>query len=419
MNPVPHTIRFLSGVFVVWGCLLCRSIAAPNPSTNSSLLEFIDTGFENASPVWYEIDTNGTIQVHLLYDHERSSPNRAAGHFHFQLHAPTGSTLTLELRNLDNIWNRQHGSVARELKAAVVSTNGRDWTSIPLETFETNRTRMTVTMPGPALYVARVEPYRLSDLERLLAEIPNHPAVEVTPIGKTVAGREIEIVRIGNPEAAHHVFLRARAHPWEAGSSWVVEGVIRRLLRDDADSKNFLRHYCVWILPMANKDGVALGRTRFNLRGKDLNRNWDKPADGYLSPENHALEKWLDQQIAAGRKPGLALELHNDGNGMLHISRPPVPDLEGYLHRMARLEQLLRKHTWFTEGSTSPAFRNSGTLGEGWLSRYGIDAAVHEFNCNWIAGRNKPALGKHWIEYGESLAKVFYEYFQAKSRSER
>ena len=25
---------------------------------------------------------------------------------------------------------------------------------------------------------------------------------------------------------------------------------------------------------MANKDGVALGRTRFNLRGKDLNRDW-------------------------------------------------------------------------------------------------------------------------------------------------
>ena len=26
---------------------------------------------------------------------------------------------------------------------------------------------------------------------------------------------------------------------------------------------------------MANKDGVARGGTRFNLRGKDLNRNWD------------------------------------------------------------------------------------------------------------------------------------------------
>ena len=47
---------------------------------------------------------------------------------------------------------------------------------------------------------------------------------------------------------------------------------------------------------------------------------------------------------------------------------------------MTVLEELLRQHTWFTEGSTNAAFRNAGTLGDGWLERYGIDAAVHEFN---------------------------------------
>ena len=408
MNSGLHRIRCVLVLLLIYGWLVPRGFAAT--------LEFIDTSFENASPVWYEIETNGTIQVHLLYDHERSSPNRAAGHFHFRVHAPTGSKLTLEFRNLENVWNGQQSSISRELKAAVISTNGRDWSSIPLETFETNRTRMTVTMPGPSLYVARVEPYRISDLDNLIKEIRKHELVEITTIGRTVGGRDLEIVRVGDPEAKHHVFLRARAHPWEAGSSWVAEGMIRCLLRKDAEAAKFLKRYCVWILPMANKDGVALGRTRFNLRGKDLNRNWDKPADLELAPENHALEKWLERQIAAGRKPELALELHNDGNGKLHISRPPVANLEEYLRRMERFEQLLRKHTWFTEGSTSPAFRNSGTLGEGWLLRYGIDAAVHEFNCNWIAGRNDYASAKYWIEYGESLAKVFYEYLESTDR---
>jgi hypothetical protein len=41
-------------------------------------LEFIDTGFENASPLWYDIVEN-VVRIHLLYDHERASPNRAAG----------------------------------------------------------------------------------------------------------------------------------------------------------------------------------------------------------------------------------------------------------------------------------------------------------------------------------------------------
>src|SRR5438309_2663452 len=374
-------------------------------------LEFIDTSFENAAPVWYDFAPDGTVLVHLLYDHERSSPNRAAGHIHFQLHAKPGSRLTLEFMNLDNVWNGVSGSVARELKAVVVSEDGRAWKSVPLESLPENRVRLHLEMPGPRLYVARVEPYRLSDLEQFLAGIRTNRLVQVTAIGKTVQGRELEIVRVGNPQAPFRVFLRARAHAWEPGGNWVVEGLVHRLLKDDEEARKYLERYCVYILPMANKDAVALGRTRFNFQGKDLNRNWDKPADPQLTPENFALEKWLEGMVKAGRAPHLAMELHNDGRGLLHISRPPIPELSRYLERMATLEELLRKHTWFTEGSTKESFRNSGMLGDGWLERYGIDAVVHEFNCNWIAGLKDYPSAKHWQTYGEKLATVLYEYF--------
>jgi predicted deacylase len=276
--------------------------------------------------------------------------------------------------------------------------------------------RLPIEMPGTRLYVARIEPYRLSDLDRLLASIRKNRLVEITPIGRTVQGRELEIVRVGDKRAPHRVFIRARAHPWETGGNWVVEGLIHRLLRGDADAKKFLQRYCVYILPMANKDGVARGGTRFNLQGKDLNRNWDKPADAQFAPENAALEKWLEKMDRAGQRPHLAMDLHNDGSGKLHISRPPVPQLEQHLARMARLEELLRKHTWFTEGSTKASFRNPGSLGDGWLERFGIDAVVLEFNCNWIAGLNDYALGRHWQTFGEKLAEVFHEYFGATRR---
>jgi hypothetical protein len=376
-------------------------------------LEFIDTGFENASPLWYDGRPDGAIFVHLVYDHERSSPNRAAGHIHFRLHARTGSKLTLEFRNLENVYNGRRASVANELKVVVVSEDGRSWRPIPLEQFPGDRVRLTVTMPGPHLYVARVEPYRLSDLETWLEAIKRNPLVEVTTIGKTAEGRALEIVRVGSEDAPYCVFLRARAHAWEPGGNWVVQGLVDRLLKGDEEAKGYLDRYCVYVLPMANKDGVARGRTRFNLRGKDLNRNWDKPAEPELAPENHALEAWLEAMIAKGRRPHLALELHNDGNGQLHVSRPPVADLERHLARMKTLEGLLREHTWFTEGSTGGTFRNAGTLGEGWLERYGIDAAVHELNVNWIAGLKDYPSGRHWVRYGEQLARVFDRYFDA------
>ena len=402
-------------MLIVFGILAAVpvAVAADAPGAIAAGFEFIDTGFENASPLWYETAADGAIHVHLVYDHQRSSPNRAAGHLNFQLHATTGSRLTLEFENLDNVWNGRPGSVAKELKTVVVSENGRDWKTIPTESPAASRVRLTLQMPGPRLFVARVEPYCISDLDRLLAEIRRSPLVEIASIGKTVEGRDLEIVHVGGQDAPYRVFLRARAHPWESGGNRVVEGLIRRLLRDDADARKFLRRYSVDIQPMANKDGVARGMTRFNLQGKDLNRDWDKPADPRLAPENAALERWLEARIRAGRRPHLAIDFHNDGDGRLNVSRPAVGDSTRHVRRMAVLEQLLRKHTWFTEGSTGATFHNAGTLGEGWLERFGIDAAIHELNCNRIAGLNDYSSAKHWREYGEGLAAVFYEYFDS------
>jgi murein tripeptide amidase MpaA len=76
--------------------------------------------------------------------------------------------------------------------------------------------------------------------------------------------------------------LRARAHPWEPAGNWLIEGLVSKLLRGDAEATKLLARTCYYILPMANKDGVALGRTRFNALGRDLNRNWDRPADREL-----------------------------------------------------------------------------------------------------------------------------------------
>src|SRR5438132_7369332 len=74
----------------------------PLPAPPNTGFEFLHTGFENASPLHWEIDPDGAIQVYLVYDHERSSPNRANGHWHFKLQAKPGSKLRVVITNLDN-----------------------------------------------------------------------------------------------------------------------------------------------------------------------------------------------------------------------------------------------------------------------------------------------------------------------------
>ncbi|MDR0794441.1 MAG: hypothetical protein LBE79_00050, partial [Tannerella sp.] len=44
---------------------------------NRSPVEYINSNFENASPVFWDYNPDGSVRVHMLYDKERNSPNRA------------------------------------------------------------------------------------------------------------------------------------------------------------------------------------------------------------------------------------------------------------------------------------------------------------------------------------------------------
>ena len=376
---------------------------------------YINASIENGSPLDWELTDEG-IQVNFVYDQERDSPNRANGHWHFELQAEPGSNLTLLLNNFENIWNGHPGLAVRNETVCFVSDDGKQWRTTPTRFLkEKKQLEVQIHMNGPRLFVARLEPYRISDLERLKEAIKDHPSVEINTIGQTVQGRALEMIRVGKPDAKHCVAIRARAHPWEPGGNWVAEGLIRRLTSDTPDAKRFLSKYVIYVMPMANKDGVAAGRTRFNMQGMDLNRKWDKLSDPTLSPENFALETWL-QQTLKERNIDLFIDFHNDDSGQIHLSHPEMSEakLKAYLDRLNQFETLLRKHTWFTEGCTGRHFRNPGTIGEGLFERYGITACIHELNANHIAGLNAPPTAENWMLYGRQLADVFDRYFDGQ-----
>ena len=415
--PVFSTI--LVGLFIT-STGVCTGVRAQTSGDKADSIAasriFIHTGFENASPMNWRIDSAGRVVGSLVYDHERFSRNRAVNHFHFGVEAATGTEMTVILENFDNIWNNRFASDLSERSRFVLSFDQKKWESRSIEVLpgggsQGRRMLFKFRMEAPFAYIASVEPYRISDLDMMLARIGKNKLAGVTTIGKTSEGRSLEIIRIGNENAPKRLFLRARAHAFEAGGNWTVEGLVQKLLSNDADAQRYLKRYCVYILPMANKDGVARGKTRFNANGYDLNRKWDKPADERIAPENYYLEQWLKQMIRANKKPDLALDIHNDAGGNLHISRPDG-DITSYLASMDKLESLLRKHTWFTEGATKASFKNPGTLGEGFLTRFGIYAAVYELNYEWIKGLNKAPLAADWISLGNKLPEVFYHYFE-------
>ena len=379
------------------------------PDSSRHPLVFINTNFENASQLDWEVDGQGIVQVTLNYDHERSSPNRANGHWHFQVIADKGSKLTMILKDFKNIWNGMPGVPISGRTNTLISEDGRNWRVIPAELHQGSQLKFDLEMVADKLYIASVEPYRISDLDRFLNEIKGNYLVEITNVGKTAEGRPLEIIRVGKPDAPHSIFLRARAHSWEPGGNWVVQGLVRSLLEKDAGK--YLDRYCVYIMPMANKDGVARGRTRFNTLGKDLNREWHLPADPELTPEKYAFEQWLIKMIEKGKKPALAIDLHNDQGGNLHVNLPTAKNA-AYTADLKRFENLLFKHTWFREGYSH--VKNPGSFGEGMLARFGINACVYELNYEWAKGLNKKPMGKDWELLGKQLRDAFYEYFSER-----
>ena len=404
-------MRKLCSLFLIFilGCSAVQAetvVRDPGDSTKHPL-SFINTNFENASPLDWQIDNDGTVQVSLIYDHERSSINRANGHWHFQVIAERGSDITFVLKDFQNIWNGMRAIPISAKTNTLVSEDGITWQIVKADLVNGSQLKFDLHMTSNKMYVASVEPYRISDLEKLLAEIRNNKLVDITPVGYTAEGRPLEVIRVGNVNAPYRIFLRGRAHAWEPGGNWVIQGLIRSLLQKDGT--RYLSRYCVYIMPMANKDAVARGRTRFNTLGKDLNREWDQPADKALTPEKWAFESWLTKMVESGKKPDIAIDLHNDQGGNLHVNLPTANN-KAYTANLKRFEDLLFKHTWFREGYAH--VKNPGSFGEGLLDRFGIDACVYELNYEWAKGLNKKPMGSDWEMLGKQLREVFYEYFE-------
>lgn len=376
---------------------------------------FIDTYFENASALRWEQTGAETVDIDLIPDHARMSPNRQMTHWNFKVHVPVaavGGRLRLRFRPVTSCWNgRPAPALRRDPLTSVICPEGTSWRPLAMQDCpdEGFAKEMTLPLDRPCVHVAHLVPYNDSDLQASLARLRTSPDVRAYPLGATVEGRPLEMIEIGAPDAVGPVLLRARAHPWETGGSWVLEGLMRCLVSPAA--ADLRRRLCVCILPMANKDGVARGLSRFNVAGMDLNRGWgpETPPDPVFCPENACLQAWLAERQRRGRQPALAICLHNDDGGRLHLSHP-AQDATGYLQRMAVFETLLREMTWFTEGTASAGFVNSGTFGEGLAELFGIDALVYELRACWAAGLGRTPMPADWMDLGRHLAFVLDRY---------
>jgi hypothetical protein len=224
----------------------------------------------------------------------------------------------------------------------VFSYDGRAWQHFTDSQVSWNESDVTLTLHfNPAhsrMWIAHTVPYTNRDLARLLSL--RSPDLQIETIGTSAHSRPITLLTItdpSTPDAAKKViWLIARQHAWETGTSWVADGAARFLLSGDPEATRLRRSIVFKVLPVFDPDGVAEGAVRFNGNGYDNNRNWDT-VDARLMPEIAALQDAVRTWLDSGRSIHMFLALHNtESSDYLEGPAASYPELSADLVRRLR-----------------------------------------------------------------------------------
>jgi len=157
-------------------------------------------------------------------------------------------------------------------------------------------------------------PYTPDHLDLLLsAEVNRNTSAEIFELCKSNKNRPVKAIKLGNPKSKkkYGIWLQARTHAFESGSSWVLNELLRWLVSEDPMAQELLDCSTIVVVPIVDVDGVVEGRTGKNHKPHDHNRGWGIEPDYW--PETSAtksiLREWKAQNML-----DMFIDFHGPGN---------------------------------------------------------------------------------------------------------
>ncbi len=163
------------------------------------------------------------------------------------------------------------------------------------------------------MWIAWGPPFLPTHAEALLRKIAAAvPDAKVFQLARTRGDRPVYGIRFGTPPAgsakSSAIWIQARQHAWEAGSSWVAQGFLNWAASDDPIAVGLRNRTTICVVPIMDVDSVAGGKASVP---RDHNRDWD---DQPVYPEVRAAQAQIKQLHNSGRFD-LFVDLHNPGPG--------------------------------------------------------------------------------------------------------
>lgn len=350
---------------------------------------------------------------------DQAGRNHQPSWFYFSISGVKGRALTVDIAGLEGEYDfRPHDGAGHRNMRPAYSYDNIHWQHFDASEWleKPSRIRVRFTAQHDTIWIARIPPYTLKRLDALLESIQPHRHLTVREIGRSVQNRPLHLLTITDPstpaESKRTVWMMARQHAWEAGTSWVFEGAVRFLLSIDPAAQSLRSRYIFQMAPMSDPDGVALGGVRFNRNGYDLNRNWDV-ADPVKMPEIAAVKKAMEDWLAAGRKIDFFLTIHNT-EAVDYLSGPLTAGGPGVRALAERLNAALEASTHFhspsglrDHGQSVPAGRMNI---DPWVfKRTGAPAFLMELMTDPNPKLGRPPLTQDRLNFGAALVRLIDE----------
>jgi hypothetical protein len=283
----------------------------------------ITKDFEGGSLGRVERLGDNRFRCHVEGQSDERGRNRQASWYYFRLDGVKGRDVTLTLTDFVGEYNDKPGAVPMTADTVpVFSDDDETWRHFPSMEWDDAKKEATLRFrpERDTIWVAHVPPYPPRRLRRLLDEVSRSPHVLDEVIGKSVRGRDLHLVTVTNPDVPDGtkktVWLIARQHAWEQGTSYVLDGALRFAASDRPRTRELRDRVVFKFVPTMDPDGCAAGKVRFNANGFDVNRHWNevdlrRPDWLRRMPEIWYVKRAILNWVDAGRPIDLMLNLHN------------------------------------------------------------------------------------------------------------
>jgi murein tripeptide amidase MpaA len=285
----------------------------------------ISSNFDSGNIEIVSLDSPSNVRLRIRKD----SYSDTFQWFHFRVHGAEGYPCIFHIENAGESsypegWDGYQ---------AVASYDRIVWFRVPTS-YANGILTIEHTPEENSVFYAYWIPFSYEQHLDMVSAAQRSPLCILEFLGETVEERDIDLLIVGEPDAAKKkIWIIARQHPGEPQSEWFIQGLVERLLdRDDPVSRSLLRNAIFYLVPNMNIDGSIAGNLRVNTAGRNLNREWANP-DIELSPEVYFTRKRMEETGV-----DLFLDLHAD-EGLPYCFASGIEGIPSYDERLKWLQE--------------------------------------------------------------------------------